>query len=270
MAADAECAATRDSHEDALDASAASGWRLFCDQCGGAVANLHRSCWACEVDLCLECCSDLRVGRGVGDPGWKAAGGAPAATPASALVGAKGHANKRTRDQVDRRVEPPPPPTNDSNSKPAEHPNDTELAALPVKKRLKLAPFCPTVSKPDVSKPDVSKPDVSKPDVSKPDVSKPDVSKPDVARFDGSSGIKVEPDASLKVEVGVESSPCAEPLLCVRCTRPMELRSCVERKWLDRIYKSARYLRAVEKLEKETRVDGGKESSRRGRATASR
>ena len=37
----------------------------------------------------------------------------------------------------------------------------------------------------------------------------------------------------------------------------MELRSCVERKWLDRIYKSARYLRAVEKLEKETRVDGG-------------
>ena len=61
---------------------------MFCDQCGGAVANLHRSCWACEVDLCVECCSDLRCGGGVGSPGWKNAGGAPAATPASALVGA--------------------------------------------------------------------------------------------------------------------------------------------------------------------------------------
>ena len=229
MAADAECAATRDSHEDALDASSTRGWRLFCDQCGGAVANLHRSCWACEVDLCVECCSDLRCGVGVGSPGWKNAGGAPAATPASALVGAgkggvshAGSHNKRTRDQIEH------PSTDDS--KPAgERPSETTLAALPVKKRLKLA-ATRTDSGTVVSKPDVSN-----------------------AGFGRSSElIKIEPpDASVKVEVGVESSPCAEPLLCVRCTRPMELRSCVERKWLDRIYKSSRYLRAVEKLEKE-------------------
>ena len=227
MAADAECAATRDSHEDALDASAASGWRLFCDQCGGAVANLHRSCWACEVDLCVECCSDLRAGRGVGSPGWKSAGGAPAATPASALVGAKGGAghDKRTRDRIEQR--------STDDSKPAERPSETELAALPVKKRLKLAAI-QTDSDAVVSNQDVS----------------------NAAK---SSGIKVEPDASVKVEVGVESSPCAEPLLCVRCTRPMELRSCVERKWLDRIYKSSRYLRAVEKLEKERRGEWGED-----------
>ena len=233
MAADAECAATRDSHEDALDASSTRGWRLFCDQCGGAVANLHRSCWACEVDLCVECCSDLRCGVGVGSPGWKNAGGAPAATPASALVGAgkggvshAGSHNKRTRDQIEH------PSTDDS--KPAgERPSETTLAALPVKKRLKLA-ATRTDSGTVVSKPDVSNA---------------------AAGFGRSSElIKIEPpDASVKVEVGVESSPCAEPLLCVRCTRPMELRSCVERKWLDRIYKSSRYLRAVEKLEKERR-----------------
>ena len=199
---------------------------------------MHRSCWACEVDLCVECCSDLRAGRGVGSPGWKSAGRAPAATPASALVGAKGGAghDKRTRDRIEQR--------STDDSKPAERPSETELAALPVKKRLKLAAM-QTDSDAVVSNPDVS----------------------NAAK---SSGIKVEPDASVKVEVGVESSPCAEPLLCVRCTRPMELRSCVERKWLDRIYKSSRYLRAVEKLEKERRGEWGKttESSRRRRRAA--
>ena len=142
--------------------------------------------------------------------------------------------HKGSRDQEERRDQIEHPSTDDS--KPAgERPSETELAALPVKKRLKLA-ATRTDSGTVVSKPDVSN-----------------------AGFGRSSElIKIEPpDASVKVEVGVESSPCAEPLLCVRCTRPMELRSCVERKWLDRIYKSARYLRAVEKLEKETRVDGG-------------
>ena len=230
MAADAECAATRDSHEDAMDASGASGWRLFCDMCGGAVANLHRSCWACEVDLCVECCSDLRTGKGVGDPGWKVAGGVPAATPASALVGAKGHSvghsvgnNKRGRDAITS-----PPAAEPTNGvKPVVSLSDAELAALPVKKRLKLMAVMAAAGQ-SISTEALK-------------VSSTGV-KPEAA------GAKIEVGVESRVEVGVESRPCAEPLLCVQCTRPMELRSCVERKWLDRVYKSTRYLDAMDSL----------------------
>ena len=65
--ADAETTST--TSDDALDAwvpsgGPGSGWRLFCDACDCAVANLHRSCWACGVDVCAECCGDVRAGRG--------------------------------------------------------------------------------------------------------------------------------------------------------------------------------------------------------------
>ena len=234
MAADAECAATRDSHEDALDASSTRGWRLFCDQCGGAVANLHRSCWACEVDLCVECCSDLRCGVGVGSPGWKNAGGAPAATPASALVGAgkggvshAGSHNKRTRDQIEH------PSTDDS--KPAgERPSETTLAALPVKKRLKLA-----ATRTD---------------------SGTVVSKPDVSNAAKSSGIKIEPDASVK-----SSGRGVEPLHGALAVRACPARWSSDRAWSESGstgYTSRRGISERSRSSRRRGRSGGKESSR--------
>ena len=78
--ADAETTST--TSDDALDAwvpsgGPGSGWRLFCDACDCAVANLHRSCWACGVDVCAECCGDVRAGRARWGGGEGEGGGRP-------------------------------------------------------------------------------------------------------------------------------------------------------------------------------------------------
>ena len=39
---------------------------------------------------------------------------------------------------------------------------------------------------------------------------------------------KMEVVAPVIAEVAAESHPCAELLLCVQCTRPLDLRSCID------------------------------------------
>ena len=45
-----------------------------------------------------------------------------------------------------------------------------------------------------------------------------------------------------------ESTPSAEPLLCAACTRPLDLRSCVDRESLDAVYRDPRVARATEEM----------------------
>eukprot|EP00249_Psilotum_nudum_P024913 c29321_g1_i5 orf=645-3752(+) len=44
--------------------------RLFCDNCNTSIVDLYRSCLACDYDLCLTCCWELRQG---GQPGGEQA-----------------------------------------------------------------------------------------------------------------------------------------------------------------------------------------------------
>jgi hypothetical protein len=56
-------------------------------------------------------------------------------------------------------------------------------------------------------------------------------------------------------EVAAETNPSAEPLLCLKCTRPLDLRSCIERKWLDGVYKSPHVAAAAAEEDKHAAVE---------------
>ena len=327
MEADAETTDAGDA-EDAMDASHATGWRLFCDMCSSPVANMHRSCWACEVDVCVECCADVRRGRGVAAPGGR---GKPVAALASTLVMKKGNGGgggsgggsggggggngaggngaggvggvggtgigagtvsgattgaARTRRALDRDVVKPEredrPAPDAAAAVPVPVPASASASAsasawrMPPKKRLKLAAVGATSE--TAAAGDAAGVGTSRDTDLAANANANATPNPN-ANANANANATLTPTPTLNPnpkpnphpnptvslaspKLASETRPCAEPLLCASCTRPLDLRSCVDRKWLDAVFDSPHVAAAETAAETETE-DAARESSDR-------
>ena len=333
MEADAETTTAGDA-EDAMDASHATGWRLFCDMCSSPVANMHRSCWACEVDVCVECCADVRRGRGVAAPGGR---GKAVAALASTLVMKKGNgggggggggssggrgngkgggggtggggvggtgvggggltggtvgvggtgtvAGAGTVSGVKPEREDPRAP-DAAAAVPVPVPASASASAsasawrMPPKKRLKLAAVgatSETAAAGDAAGVGATAPAGASRDrdlAANPNPNpNPNLNPNPTLTPNANPNPNPSPNVSLaSPKLASETRPCAEPLLCASCTRPLDLRSCVDRKWLDAVFDSphvAAATRAAEAEDAKTRTlhptpsDAARESSDR-------
>ena len=257
--ADAETTST--TSDDALDAwvpsgGPGSGWRLFCDACDCAVANLHRSCWACGVDVCAECCGDVRAGRGeVGREGGR---GREVAAPASRVIRGIPGATPPTRIKEEGAGAPSSEEARGaSRSVSASGPGDGRRlegnsAALlrgPPKKRAfrTLKAFAADATPRVVVPPTTGDQHLRDVEPSRGGERVGLARTPPRSPSGGSPGARRETIIKPATPTP-ESTPSAEPLLCAACTRPLDLRSCVDRESLDAVYRDPRVARATEEM----------------------
>ena len=258
--ADAETTST--TSDDALDAwvpsgGPGSGWRLFCDACDCAVANLHRSCWACGVDVCAECCGDVRAGRGeVGREGGR---GREVAAPASRVIRGIPGATPPTRIKEEGAGAPSSEEARGaSRSVSASGPggdgrrlegNSAALLRGPPKKRAfrTLKAFAADATPRVVVPPTTGDQHLRDVEPSRGGGGVGLARTPPRSPSGGSPGARRE--TMIKPATPTpESTPSAEPLLCAACTRPLDLRSCVDRESLDAVYRDPRVARATEEM----------------------
>ena len=257
--ADAETTST--TSDDALDAwvpsgGPGSGWRLFCDACDCAVANLHRSCWACGVDVCAECCGDVRAGRGeVGREGGR---GREVAAPASRVIRGIPGATPPTRIKEEGAGAPSSEEARGaSRSVSASGPGDGRRlegnsAALlrgPPKKRAfrTVKAFAADATPRVVVPPTTGDQQLRDVEPSRGGERVGLARTPPRSPSGGSPGARRETIIKPATPTP-ESTPSAEPLLCAACTRPLDLRSCVDRESLDAVYRDPRVAGATEEM----------------------
>ena len=260
-----------------MDASHATGWRLFCDACSAPVANMHRSCWACEVDVCVECCADtdgvesseklkpvaalastlvMKKGNGGGDGeggegGRRRKGGGGGGGGGGGNVGVVG---SRTGSGSGIK------PREDRSDRSGRRPSPSRRRPSRVRVRVRLGLGVAHAAQETAQ-----------------------------TRGDGRGVSRSEPDpnpdptptptrTSAPSVRGRSPRPCAEPLLCASCTRPLDLRSCVDRAWLDAVYDSPHVAAAeaedargdARDVERSYERSDEKKSDRARRATRSR